>query len=482
MSFRNKFTSPQNGISRRKFLGQASCAAIGTTTFLSSFLNLGMVNAMSAKSVRKPSPLLSPPEDYKALVCILLAGGNDSYNMLVPSSPGVYAEYATTRSNLALAQGDLLPLNFTDINGNQFGLHPAMPEVANLFNDGKVALVANVGTLIQPTTKSEILAGTAPLPLGLLSHADQIQQWQTSLPQERSSKGWGGRMADILYTLNENPDVSMSISLSGVNTFQTGNEIIEFAIQNSGTGSVGIAMFEETDPFNQLLTGAAQSLLNQQYSDIFKQTYRDKVINSQAQHELFSTSIEAVPPFATQFNQENPVSKSLEMIAKTIAAQDSLGHSRQTFFVTFGGWDHHDEVLNNQMSMLGIVSQALAEFNAALEEIGQSQKVTTFTISDFARTLGSNGNGTDHAWGGNVIVMGGSVNGGQIFGQYPSLAIGSEQEVGGGVIIPTTSADEYFAELALWMGVPLAEFEYVLPNLQNFYDINNGQPIGFMNI
>lgn len=267
-----------------------------------------MVSALSEKTYRSFfSP--PPPEDYKALVCILLAGGNDSFNMLVPYSNNVYNEYAQTRSNLALPQGELLPLNYTDGNGNQFAVHPSMPELQGLFNEGKAAFVSNVGTLLQPTSKAEILAGTAPLPLGLLSHADQIQQWQTSLPQDRSSKGWGGRMADILYTLNENPNVSMSISLAGVNTFQTGNEIIEFAVQNSGNGSVGIAMFDAQDPFNQLLSGTAQSLLNQQYSDIFKQTYRDKVINSQAQHELFNASIGAVPPFATQFTQSNPVSK-----------------------------------------------------------------------------------------------------------------------------------------------------------------------------
>jgi uncharacterized protein (DUF1501 family) len=472
----------RKGVSRRAFLGQASCAALGTTTFLNSFLNLGMIGALSAKPMRMAAMPRPFNDDYKALVCILLAGGNDSYNMLVPYTGEIYDQYAATRSNLALPQGSILPLNYTDGSGYQYAVHPSMPEVQQLFNDGKLAFVSNVGTLREPTTKQQILAGTATLPLGLLSHADQIQQWQTSLPQERSAKGWGGRMADILSTLNTNQDVAMGISLAGVNTFQTGNDVVEYAIQNTGNGSVGIEFLDGTDPFSQFLGGSVESLLNQQYQDIFKSTYAGKVINSHDQHLLFSASIASVPPFLSPFTQSNPISKSLQMVAKSIAAHQSLGHSRQTYFITFGGWDHHDEVLNNQTAMLAIVSQAMAEFQAALEEIQMADCVTTYTISDFARTLTSNGNGTDHAWGGNSIVMGGSVNGGQIYGQYPSLALGSDFEVGNGVLLPTTSADAYFAELAMWMGVEPGDIPYVLPNIGNFIDVNNGLPLGFLNV
>ena len=479
MSSRNKSNS--RGISRRKFLGQASCAALGTTTLLSSYLQLGMVNALSAKAFRMPNPVAPPNGDYKALVCILLAGGNDSFNMLAPVSNEPYGVYATTRSNLAIPQGDFLPLNFTDGQGVQYGIHPAMPEVQQLFNDGKLALVANVGTLIEPTTKQQVLSGTANLPLGLLSHSDQIQQWQTSVPQNRSAKGWGGRMADVISTMNDNQDVAMNISVAGTNVFQTGNTISEYSIE-PGNGSIGMVFYEEDDIFNQLITQNVESLLNQNYQDIFKQTYRNRVKNSQEQHVIFEEALAAVPPFATQFNMENPVAESLSMVARSIAAQETLGHSRQTYFVLFGGWDHHDEVLNNQMNMLAVVSQAMAQFQAAMEEVNMADCVTTFTISDFARTLTSNGNGTDHAWGGNVMVMGGDVNGGQIYGQFPDLALGGPDEVGNGVILPTTSADAYFAELALWMGVPVSEFEYVLPNLNNFADINEGLPIGFLNI
>lgn len=464
-------------VSRRRFLGQASCAAVGSATFFNSFLNMGMINALAKPFA--PAPLTG---DYRALVCILLAGGNDSFNMVVPTTSEPYNAYSITRSNLALPQGSLLPLNYTDPSGYQYGLHPSMPEVAGLFNDQKAAIMANVGTLRLPVTKQEVLNGTALLPLGLLSHSDQIRQWQTSLPQERTSKGWGGRMADILHTLNSNTEVSMNISLGGVNTFQTGNQIIEYGIQNTENGSVGIVMFDEQDPFNNLLGNAAQSVLEQQYTDIFKQTYRGKVLNAQAQHEAFAAAIAGVPPMPGFFNDENPMAKDLHMIARSIGAAASLGHTRQTYFLVYGGWDHHDEVLNNQEAMLAVVSQAMGQFNTALEAMNMNDCVTTFTISDFARTLTSNGNGTDHAWGGNAIVMGGAVNGGQIYGSYPDLALDNDLEVGGGILIPTTSADEYFAELALWMGVEPGDMEYILPNLAEFHDINDGQPLGFLNL
>lgn len=470
----------RNKITRRQFLGTASCAAVGTTTLLSSILNLGAVNALSAKALRMPArPLLTG--NYKSMVCILLGGGNDSYNMLVPRTAEQYNIYATSRSNLAIPQNDLLPLNFTDNNGYEYGLNPAMTEVQELFNSGKLAFVANVGTLVEPTAKSQIVDGTANLPLGLLSHSDQAYQWQTSVPQARSAKGWGGRLADILMTLNENQNVSMNISLSGTNAFQVGNQVIEFAIQNFGAGSVGIQTFDFDDPFNQLLSSGINNIFNQTYADIFKQTYRDKILNAQSTHEAFSAAILAVPPFGTPFS-DNGLSQSLQMIAKSIAARETLGQDRQIYFVSFNGWDHHDELTNNHAAMLGTLSAALNEFQSALEELNVADCVTTFTISDFARNLISNGNGTDHAWGGHCLVMGDSVNGGQIYGSYPQLDLGGPLELGGGILLPTLSTDQYFAELALWFGLETSDFPYVFPNLLNFHNINDGQPLGFMNI
>ena len=463
--------------SRRRFLGVASCAALGTTTMFNSLMNLSMANTLAGANRAS-----RPQNDYRALVCILLAGGNDSFNMLVPTTGTAYNEYATTRSNLALAQGDLLPLNFIDSQGRSFGVHPAMPEVQTLFNSNKLAFLTNVGTMVEPTTKVQVQDGTVALPKGLLSHSDQIQQWQTSVPQTREARGWGGRMADILESQNTNQNISMSISLGGTNVFQAGQNTTEFAITNSGNGSGGIHVYDSQTWYDQIIREGVDSLLNQQYQDIFKRTYRDKVYQAQGQHEHFSTAIAGVAPFATQFSN-NGVSQDMHMIAKTIAARNTLGMSRQTFFLNFGGWDHHDEVLDNQMSMLAVVSKALSEFQTAMEELGLAEQVTTFTISDFARTLTSNGNGSDHAWGGNAMVMGGDVNGGTIYGDYPTLALGSNLELGNGVLVPTLSTDEYFAELAQWMGVSSADMPYLLPNLGNFYSVGSPTPpIGFMNV
>ncbi len=465
-------------INRRNFLGQASCAAIGSTTLLSTILNMGVANSLAGMT----TPALSAGGDYKAMVCILLAGGNDSFNMLVPRNGNHYSEYANTRSNLALPQGDLLPLNYTDSNGKQFGLHPSMPEVQTLFNNNKLAFISNVGTLIEPTTKTQYLNKSKPVPVGLLSHADQIQQWQTSIPQTRSSKGWGGRMADILHAGNANQNISMNISLSGTNIFQVGNQTAEYAIRASAGGSVGINTYDGTSALDMALKQGTESLLAQQYQDIFKSTFTNKITDSQSNHVEFSAAINQAPVINTAFS-DNAVSANMELIAKTIAVRDVLNVKRQTFFITIGGWDHHDEVLNNQVAMLSVVSKALSEFQTAMEELNLSDCVTTFTASDFGRTLTSNGNGSDHAWGGNVMVMGGAVNGGQIFGAYPSLALNSNDDVGGAILLPTISTDEYFAELSKWFGVSNGDLSYVLPNIGNFYEATSNElPIGFMNV
>ena len=266
----------------------------------------------------------------------------------------------------------------------------------SLFNDNKLAFVSNVGTLIEPTTKAQYLNGSKPVPLGLLSHADQIQQWQTSIPQTRSSKGWGGRMADILQAGNANQNISMNISLSGTNIFQVGNQSAEYAIRASAGGSVGISTYDGTSALDNALKQGAESLLAQQYQDIFKSTFTNKITDSQSNHVEFSTALGQAPVINTSFS-DNAVSANMELIAKTIAVRDVLNVKRQTFFITIGGWDHHDEVLNNQVAMLSVVSKALAEFQTAMEELNLSDCVTTFTASDFGRTLTSNGNGSDHA-------------------------------------------------------------------------------------
>ena len=464
-----------NKYNRRRFLGTASCAAIGSTTFFSTLFNLGMANEAAGRTAKSS---LNPSNDYKALVCILLAGGNDSFNMLVPTSNTAYNAYSTTRSNQALAQNSLLGLTHLAGGMPSLGVHPSMPEVQSMYNSGRLAFISNVGTLVEPTTKTQFENGGVTLPLGLFSHADQIQQWQTSVPQTRSSSGWGGRMADILQSMNNNQNISMNISLSGRNFFQSGNQSSEYTINPTGTGSIGIEGYNGEDMIDMIRTTAVDNLLEDQYVDIFKKTYADVTRNAQSSHQQFSSAIGGVNLSAT-FSTSR-LSQSMQMVAKTIAARNTLDVCRQTFFITFGGWDHHDELLNNQAGMLTVVSKALNEFNNAMNELGMADNVTTFTISDFARTLTSNGNGTDHAWGGNVMVMGGKVNGGRIYGEYPSLALNSNLDVGNGVLIPTLSTDEYFAELAQWYGVSNTDINNIFPNLMNFYSANGQPPIGFM--
>ncbi len=461
----------KRNISRRKFLGEASCAAIGTTTLLNSIMNLGMASALSR-------PIVKPSGNYKGMVCILLSGGNDSFNMLIPKG-AEYSEYATVRSNLAIPQNDIIGLD-PNTPGMSLGIHPAMSDIHTLFDQGNVAFLSNVGTLVQPTTKAEILNNTANLPLGLLSHADQAMHWQTSIPQERSNIGWGGRMADILQSMNSSQDVSMSISLSGNNIYQTGNSVTPFTI-NVDTGAVGVLGYNETDPFHQLMTSGVNSLLNQEYQDVFKQSYANTVKNSIESNENFNESIQNISPFNTSFS-DHYFSQSMLMIARSIAAAEALGQERQTFFVQLGGFDTHDGLLEDHDSLLGILNNGLSEFFNALDEINMNDCVTTFTISDFARTLTSNGNGTDHGWGGNALIMGGAVNGKEIYRDYPTLGLDSDLEIGGGgIIIPTTSADEYFAELALWFGVSTFDLPMILPNIGNFYMVGSQDwPIGFM--
>ncbi|WP_236980782.1 DUF1501 domain-containing protein [Membranihabitans maritimus] len=460
--------------SRRKFLSNIGCAALGYSTLYSSLINLKALNAAAiADSQTQQS------NDYKALVCILLAGGNDSYNMLIPYQNDIYSEYAKTRSNLAIPKSEILPLTSPISSIANYGIHPGMSELQTLYREQDLAFVANVGTLVEPTSKEQFYSNSHRLPLGLFSHADQIQQWQTGLPHERSSIGWGARITEIIQSMNQNQNISMNISLSGTNVFQQGNGIFEFSIGREG--AAGIHGFNDTWQLEQIRTAALTNLMEHQYQDIFKKSYINTISNAHSASQEFQSALENAHEFNTQFGQSD-LSQSLKMIARVISVQANLGFNRQIFFLNFGGWDHHDEILEAQDSMLPILSRALFDFREAMKEINQNQSVTTFSISDFGRTLTSNGNGTDHAWGGNTIVSGGAVKGGKIYGLYPTLALKSSLDLGNGVLVPTTSADEYFTELALWYGVSKSDAMTIFPNLKNFYNPQSGNsPLGFLN-
>lgn len=458
-------------LTRRQFLGQASCAAVGSTALFSTLLNLRMASTAAAQTAPGGSG------DYKALVCLFFAGGADSFNFLVPSGVSEHAEYATARGDLALARDQLLAITPTGSPGLELGLHPGMGGLQTLFQQGDLAWVTNVGTLIEPTTKAQYEAGTASLPLGLYSHADQIKQWQTSVPQSGEAIGWGGRTADLLHALNDNERVSMNISIAGSNVWQSGNQTFPYAI--SSNGSQGRRNYNAQWGLHPARNAAVDSQLDLDYTNLFQRTFAQTSRDAIAAHEEFSAAIDAVPAFQTTFPGDY-VAQQLRMVAQAIAARQTLGMRRQTFFVQFGGWDHHDEVLNNMDSMVPWFSAAVAAFQQAMVEIGEQDNVTLFTASDFGRTLTSNGAGSDHAWGGNHFVVGGAVNGQRIYGSFPSLYEGNDLDTGRGRLIPTTSVDEYFAELALWFGVSPQDLPAVLPNIGNFFTPGPTGPLGML--
>jgi uncharacterized protein (DUF1501 family) len=405
--------------------------------------------------------------DYRALVCILLAGGNDSFNMVVPFDTDQYSAYASLRADLALPPDRLLPLQGLSQAGRRYALHPEMAEIQQLYANGELAVLANVGTLIEPVDAAAIENG-ARVPLGLYSHSDQIAQWQTSVPDGRLSHGWGGRIADLFMSGTPDGGIPMSISLSGANLFQAGRGTTEYSIISAGDGATGINAYDDGSEFGAFRKRMVDALLDVPHTHPMRAEYAGRMRSAIDNRRVFVDAIESAPDVSTVFSP-NEFSRSLRQIARVIGARAAFGARRQTFFVQVGGWDHHDEVLNNQARMLPAISRGLMEFRNALVELGVFDAVTTFTTSDFGRTLTSNGKGSDHGWGGHHLIMGGAVGGGRMLGTYPTLAANSPLDTGRGVYIPTTPVDVYFAELALWLGVPATDLDAVLPNVRRFF-------------
>ncbi|MBK8515445.1 MAG: DUF1501 domain-containing protein [Saprospiraceae bacterium] len=461
-------------INRRQFLGEASCAAVGSMAFLNSVINLGAINTLAARP-----HILANAGDYKAMVCILLAGGCDTYNVIVPTETSEYNDYLATRGSLALSKSanpaQLLPLNYTK-NGRTYSVHAGMTKVRDMFNEGDLAFMANIGTLIEPIADlTQYNSGLKKIPLGLYSHSDQIMQWQTSVPQSRSAVGVAGRIADLLQDMNSIPEISLNISLSGKNRFQSGNMYNEYSIANNTTASnIGFTPFpswwSDAGYKNDIRNKAIKSMAEAEYSNVFHKTIGLLQSQSMDAIDKFRVALENIVPLNTAFSGTS-LSQDMKKIAELISVKSFLGAKRQIYYVTYGGWDHHDNVIGSQAAMLPVLSNAMSEFNSAMKEIEMHENVVTFTISDFARTLTSNGNGSDHAWGGNHMIMGGPVSGQKIYGNYPSLSLNNNSLnlSTRGRILPTTSVDEFYAELALWYGVSPNDLNYILPNLCNFY-------------
>ncbi len=466
---------------RREFLTQLGlgCAHVGAVTLLNGITNMGLLNA--AASANKSWVTTSANNgDYKALVCILLSGGNDSFNMIIPRNQDSYNDYAAVRTNLSIPQADLLPINPINPDGREYGLHPSMSNIQNLFETGKLSFLANVGALVRPTTLNDYNTGLN-LPVGLYSHSDQRQHWQTSVPDDRSAVGWGGRLADLLQSNNTNQEFSMSLSLDGLNLFQRGNNILPYTASTKNNGAALLNGATNTNFYETLKRETIDDIFELTYSNALEQAYAGVITESKANSFEFDAAIAAGTPVTTVFDETDNFQKQLKMAARIMAARNVLNVSNQTFFIQLGGFDAHDNNLEEHASLLQRLDNGIQNFQLALEELGLENNVTTFSISDFGRKLVSNGDGSDHAWGGHAFVLGGQVAGKQIIGEFPELYLGNPLDTGGGRIIPTTSTDEFFAELAIWFGASDSDLSYILPNLPNFWVPGQGSaPLGFM--
>ncbi len=491
-------------ITRREFLRRAACAAVGTAAMTSAIRDLRFMNAAVAQS---------NITDYKALVCIFLAGGNDSNNMIMPTTTSEYTNYSAIRTPiLAIPQNTLLPLkqsdgitDYMDPDGHTFGLHPACPELQQLFKDGKLAVLMNAGTLVMPITRAQYQSG-GKRPPQLFSHADQVTQWQTSVPDQPALTGWGGRCADLLNSVNPNAGISLSVSLAGANTFEVGNIVSQYAVSTGGAISLS--------GVSGARLAALTNILGLPYTNMQAKAYADVAAHSINTGALLNNAISRssganffTNNFPTKITTPNngstftsSLSSQLKMVARLIEAgsrADGFGMKRQIFFCQVGGYDLHsgqtnysntapgNVIIGAHANLLAELSQSLMVFQQAMEQLNLQDNVTAFTSSDFGRTFPSNGQGSDHGWGSHHLIVGGSgtknpstrsVLGGQTYGKFPTLTVNGPDDTSTGRWIPTTAIDQYFATIATWFGVDNTNLGTVFPNIGRFSAPN----LGFM--
>jgi len=441
--------------------------------FLKASAAFGLGSAANVFSSFEALAQTAQTEDYRALVCVFMFGGNDANNMLIPTDSAGYSSYAAARSNLALPAASLLsiaPSNTT----TKFGLHPAMAGVANLFNGSastpaSAALVANVGPLVVPTTKAQWNARSVPLPDNLFSHSDQQSQWQAA-QYERPSNGWGGRLAERLVDEGTNNRGYSVLSVTGGNLWETGDRNLS-AYKVSASGNFGFDFYNPkgSDPLSIAIT----ETLATPYSHLFEQGFVDVMGRSIEVQRILTSALEGT--ILTTAFPNSSLGNQMRMVARLIAARQKLGLKKQCFFCSIGGFDTHGEdQLTRQAELLGDVSGAISAFYAATQELNIQNNVTTFTASDFNRTFTSNGQGSDHGWGGHHVVVGGGVQGGKLFGRFPDQTVRGPEDSGAqGNWIPTTSTESYAATLGRWFGANDEVLRQVFPRLSGF-DANVG--------
>ncbi len=450
--------------SRREFLRRASALSVAGTAAPWA-LNLAAIGEAAAATAT----------DYKALVCIFLFGGNDYANTLPPYDQASWNAYSAQRATLATPRDEigatLLKPTTAVAGGLQYALAPELSPLLPLFDASRLAVLLNVGTLIQPTSKAQYTAKSVPLPPKLFSHNDQQSVWQSSSP-EGSTSGWGGRIGDLFASGNGNATFTC-VSVTGNSVYLAGRTAVQYQVSSAGSVAVNgvkTPLFGSSacsQALRTLVTSPRTHLLENEHARVMKRS-----IDSDSQ---LTSALAATPPLNTQF-PISTLSSQLQMVSKMIAARDPLGAKRQVFLVSLGGFDNHDDLATDHPELLTVVGQAMAAFDASMQELGLSDKVTAFTASDFGRTLTSNGTGVDHGWGSHHLVMGGAVKGRTIYGTPPQLANNGPDDVGQGRLLPTTSVDQYGATLARWFGVSDTDLALVMPNLAN-YSLKN---LGFM--
>ena len=473
-------SNPQD-IGRRHFLqrsGQLALAGVATPMAL-NLAAMGEAAALNAN-------------DYKALVCVFLYGGNDYANTVVTFDDASHAQYARIRAagagsaagNIVLSQETLVNTAlqpYTALpNKRAYALHPSMTGLAQLFNTGKAAVQLNVGPLVVPLTRQQYQSGNTqryPQPPKLFSHNDQQSIWQSSSP-EGSTVGWGGKLGDQAMASNSDA-LFTCISITGNSVYLSGNQALQY--QCSAGGAIAVKPLQTNDwlmpnagmreAFNDLIRQSSPHVLKNEYTTVMRRALQAEGKVTQAVNNV---------RLNTAFTNDN-LSNQLKMVARLIGARNTLGNKRQVFMVSLGGFDLHDNLVSKQPGLLREVDQAMSAFYRATEELGVASQVTTFTASDFGRTLTSNGDGSDHGWGSHHFVMGGSVKGAAFYGEAPPVSVGDSDapedqwHVGQGRLLPRTSTDQFAATLARWFGVEEARLNEILPNLKHF-GVAGGRP------
>ncbi|MDM7860648.1 DUF1501 domain-containing protein [Alteromonas sp. ASW11-36] len=453
-------------LTRRDFLRYAVSSSLAGATLL------GMPSSFTAHAAQA--------QGYKALVCVFLFGGVDGYDILLPYDHESYNSFANIRQSLlnqyqgARSRENLQPLtpdNAAQFGSREFALPPEMPMLKSLFDQRRAAIVSNVGPLIEPVSAQSFANRSAKLPPRLFSHNDQQSIWQASAP-EGAQFGWGGLFADAILAAGANTGMGefTTLSTAGVGPFLTGNSVSPYQI--SLTGSADIAALQGAsaqNEFSGFLQAARDRFRAEGFSasNILAQDIATKFRQGIDANTVFDLARLSAPALTTPF-PATLLGGQLKAVADTISIRDSLSANRQIFFVGIGGFDTHSNQAEDLSGLLSQLDNGLAAFDSAMIELGLSESVTTFTASDFGRTLTVNGDGTDHGWGGNQIVMGGAVRGGNIFGDVPPLMLGHDLDAGNGRLIPSLAVEQLAAPLGQWWGLSNSDVLHALPGLSNF--------------